>query len=107
MTTKLAAIALITLAAASPALASSDDAWAEFAATVKEKCLAAATDSLENPEVVVDPFGTESYGVAVLTGKPRGAEGTVTHFCVMDKKSQAVELGSELGADVIGVTVPK
>jgi len=101
----------VTLAAAGfclagPALASSDEAWAEFAAKVEAKCLAAATDMLEEPAIAVDPFGTESYGVAILTGKPKGAEGQVSYLCVMDKKTETAELGSELGADTVTVTIP-
>lgn len=107
MTRIAARLAAATLFLAAPALASSDDAWAEFAAKVKEKCLAASAGMLEKPGIAVDPFGTESYGVAVLSGKPKGAAGTVTYLCVMDKKTEAAEIGSELGKDVIGVTIPK
>lgn len=101
-----AALAISSLCLAVPALASSDDAWAEFAAKVETKCLTAAADMLEKPTIAVDPFGTESYGVAVLTGKPRGADGSVSYFCVMDKKTETAEIGSELGADTLTVKIP-
>lgn len=95
------------LASILPASASSGDAWAEFAAKVKKQCLAAAAGSLEKPAIAVDPLGTESYGVAVLSGKPRGAKGSVSYLCVMDKQSGKAELGSELGADVLTVKIGK
>ncbi len=97
----------LVLCAATPALSSSGDAWEEFAAAVREKCLAASADMLEQPAIAVDPFGSQGYGLAVLSGKPRGGDGTVSYLCVMDKQSREVELGSELGADVMGVTIPK
>ncbi len=74
---------------------------------MKKQCLAAAAGSLEKPAIAVDPFGTESYGVAVLSGKPRGAKGSVSYLCVMDKQSGKAELGSELGADVLTVKIGK
>lgn len=101
-----AALGLTSLCLAAPALASSDDAWAEFAAKVETKCLTAAAGMLEKPVIAVDPFGTESYGVAVLTGKPKGAKGSVSYLCVMDKKTETAEIGSELGADTLTVTIP-
>ncbi|MCF6370381.1 hypothetical protein [Rhizobium halophilum] len=98
-------LATITLlAAAGSASAASDDAWAQFARTVEEKCLAAAADMIEAPRAVVDPFGSERFGLAILTGKAKGADATISHICVMDKQSETVELGSELSADELRVT---
>jgi hypothetical protein len=50
-------------------MASSDDAWKEFAAEVEQGCLAASKGMFTERSVVVDPFGTESYGLAVITGQ--------------------------------------
>ena len=106
------AIALpLTLAAglsatALPALASSDDAWAEFSKTVEAKCLEAAAGSLDAPKAVVDPFGSQSYGLAIVTGKAKGTDTVVTHLCAMDKQTEKAELGSELAPDMVGITVP-
>ncbi|MDP2120978.1 MAG: hypothetical protein Q8S27_10135 [Hoeflea sp.] len=94
------------MAAMAPAAASSGDAWADFAETVRTQCLEAAAPVLEAAEIVVDPFGSESFGLAVLSGKARGAEATVSYICVMDKQSGAVELGSELPAEILSVDVP-
>jgi hypothetical protein len=82
--------------AASNAYASSGDAWAEFAAEVQGKCEKAARVTIEFPHAVVDPFGSEHFGVALVTGKPKGANGFVSYFCVYDKQTKDVELGSEL-----------
>jgi hypothetical protein len=96
-------LAATILPGAGTAEASSDDAWAAFAQTVEAKCLAAAKDTLDAPRVVVDPFGSERYGLAIVTGKAKGTMTTVSHICVMDKQTEAAELGSELGAEQVVV----
>ncbi len=83
--------------AASAASASSDDAWAEFRIEVETKCEQAAQGVLKNPEIVVDPFGTESYGVAVLFGpEVGGSDAERMLVCVFDKKARTAEVGSAL-----------
>lgn len=103
---RIAVTLTLVLASCLPAFASSDDAWQEFAAEVREKCLAAAEPALEKPAIAVDPFGSERFGLAILSGKAKGADATVSYVCVMDKQTRTVELGSELGSDLVGVTVP-
>ncbi|WP_454848607.1 hypothetical protein [Rhizobium binxianense] len=88
--------AVCLLAAAGAARASSDDAWKAFAADVEARCRTAAEATIEKPAAVVDPFGSEHYGLALVTGKPKGAKGRITHICVYDKQKKTVELGSEL-----------
>lgn len=87
---------------ARPAHASSDDAWAEFAASVEKACLAAAGESFAEPRVIVDPYGSERFGLAIVTGALK-AGGTGSQICVYGKEDQKVELGSELGADVLNI----
>lgn len=93
-------------ALALPAAASSDDAWKEFVADVQTACLAGAKDMIEDAKAVVDPIGSENYGLAILTGKAKGTDATVSHICVYDKKTKAVELGSELAGDTLKVEIP-
>ena len=102
----LATLLLTSASLASPALASSDEAWDKFREDVTTKCTTLAQGLLEQPKVVVDPFGTESYGVAILTGKAAGADATVSAICVYDKKSQTAEISGELPADQVTITVP-
>lgn len=78
------------------AQASSDDAWVEFRKDVEAKCKMAASGFVESANAVVDPFGSEHYGLALVTGKPKGADGAVTHICVYDKQKKTAEIGSEL-----------
>jgi hypothetical protein len=102
----LAAATILLSPLASQAIASSDDAWDEFAKDVAAKCTVLAEGRIEKPKVVVDPFGTESYGMAILTGKAVGADATVSSICVYDKKSQTAEIGGELPADQVTITIP-
>ncbi len=90
-------LAALVLSAATPAFASSDDAWAEFATKVEEGCLGATSEILSDAEIVVDPFGSENYGLAVITGKVNGETiSTKSIICVFDKKTEKVEIGGEL-----------
>ncbi len=98
-----AALAFFTFAV--PAFASSDGAWEEFAADVKEKCLAAAKPVIEKAAIAVDPFGSERFGLAILSGTAKGAVASVSYVCVYDKQAKTVELGSELTADTVAVTI--
>ena len=61
---------------------------------------------LDDARAAVDPFGSESFGLAVLSGKARGGDATVSYICVMDKQSGTVELGSELPSDVLSGAAP-
>jgi len=97
-----AAIALL-IAGLLPTLAfaSSDDAWEAMRADVSSKCLDAAAGSIEAPQAVVDPFGSESFGLALVSGKQKGAEGKISQICVYNKQTKAVELGGELTEDML------
>lgn len=67
--------------------ASSPDAWEDFRNEVRSSCLAAATaKGMSSPEVVVHPFGSESYGIAVLR------QGSDKRICIFNKQTKAVEL---------------
>ncbi|TVZ64768.1 hypothetical protein BCL32_5035 [Rhizobium mongolense USDA 1844] len=85
------------------ALASSDEAWKEFAADVEAKCRQAAAASIADARAVVDPIGSAHYGLALVTGRPKGANGFVTHICVYDKQSKGAEIGSELDTQTLNL----
>jgi hypothetical protein len=89
-----------------PAAASSDDAWQEFTADVQVKCLAATEGMIENAKIVVDPFGSESYGLAIVSGKAKGADATISHICVYDKQAKTVEIGGEMTTDTVKIDIP-
>lgn len=96
---RTAAVALMLTLAGAAAHASSDAAWAGFSAEVKDKCLAATSATLEAPRAIVDPFGSEHYGMAVITGKLKAAPKTqASMICVFNKQNKTVEIGGELPA---------
>ena len=107
MTSQFAIAVLVTSALAGSAHSSSDDAWQEFAKDVETRCLAAAKGMIEAPKAVVDPYGSEKFGLAIVTGNAKGAKVQISHICVMDKKTKAAELGGEFRADVLKVTLPR
>jgi hypothetical protein len=85
-------ILLIALAAASPALASSDEAWAEFRANVEKACSALAPAEGETA-IEINPFGSEHYGAALLiTTLPDG--GADRYVCIYDKQAGTAELSA-------------
>lgn len=102
----LATLLLTSACLTAPALASSDDGWEAFRQDVMTKCTALAAGLIEQPKVVVDPFGTESFGAAILSGKAAGADATVSAICIYDKKSKTAEIGGELPADQVTITIP-
>ncbi len=61
-----------------------------------EKCLEAAKPLFETATATVDPFGSESYGLALIKGKAVGADAQISAICVYDKKAKTVEIGGEL-----------
>lgn len=87
-----------------PARASSDDAWAAFARDVAKACKAATGSTFIKPDVIVDPFGSEKHGLAIVTGKLKAGGTTATILCAYDKTSKKAEIGSELGEDVVKVS---
>lgn len=89
------------------AMASSDAAWSQFAKDVEKKCTEATADIFRRSQVAVDQTGTQSYGVAIVYGRSKEAKGPAAVICVMDKKTGKVEIGSELGPDVVRVRKPK
>lgn len=95
----LTALAL-TLGAIGAASASSGDAWAEFAAEVETSCREATADLIADPTVVVDPFGSETYGLAIVSGE------TTSVICVFDKQDKTVEIGGELDATITPTATP-
>ena len=89
-------LTVLVLAAGAPAHPSSDDAWEQFRADVEAACLEAAAPMFEAAKATVHPFGSQSYGLALVTGKAKAAEAQISAICVYDKKAKAVEIGGEL-----------
>lgn len=80
--------------AATPGLASSPEAWDEFRAEVDAACTALA-QAEAGPDVIpvidVNPFGSASYGAALVT-MPLGDIGSDVMICIFDKSTKTAEL---------------
>ncbi len=87
-------VCVATALAAACATASSPDAWDDFRRQVAEACTAAA--KLQDPDLRIDPYGTDSYGIASVTGGAEdGTERTV--ICVVRKSPDGI-VDAEIGA---------
>ena len=74
------------------AVGSSTEAWKQFRAEVESACVAMAAPRMKVAGIRVDPTGTASFGVALLTDAATGAQ----HICVYDKQTGNTELGGAL-----------
>jgi hypothetical protein len=100
-------LAAAMLALPIAASASSPDAWAKFNEDVKTKCAEAAKAEFRRVDVVVDPTGSETYGLALVHGRLKTEKARGAVLCVVDKKTGKVEIGTLLGKDVVRVMRPK
>jgi hypothetical protein len=83
--------ALVLSILAGPALASSGDAWDQFRADVGAACLA-LVQGPGTATVEVNPFGSDSYGVALVTLSSDAGEDRM--ICVYDKTRKTAELSA-------------
>jgi len=103
MKTVLALAVALIASGSGTANAASDDAWSNFRAEVSKACVTAAKGLIENGKALVDPFGSQSYGLAIVSGKAVGANVTVSTICAFDKKTRKAEIGGEISADKLMV----
>ncbi len=91
----MATLAVVTVTF-SPAMlkGSSGEAWEEFRADVARACKKLAPPELKNPSIAVDEYGSESYGIAILTGTQDGAH--AAYVCVYHKQSRKAELSGPI-----------
>lgn len=88
MKQRLIAIALAVLPVM--AQASSEDAWDEFRTAVETACRALVDAPEATVSVEVNPFGSESYGAALVTATHAG--GTDRVICIFDKQAGTAEI---------------
>lgn len=83
--------ALCFLILATPAFATGEEEWDLFQAEVAAACLA-LPDAPQNAAVEVSPFGSESYGAALVSAITAGV--LEQQVCIFDKTTRAAELAS-------------
>lgn len=84
-------IAAVLTALPAAAVASSEEAWTEFRASVEDACRGAVgAPATASVTIEVNPFGSESYGAALVT--VGGQDSQDRMICIFDKRSGAVEV---------------
>ena len=85
------AVSLISL---SPVAAAANDAgWDKFRESVATACTQAASTTLGDTVASVDPYGTDSYGLAIVRSVPSPE---LAMICVYNKTTGTVELGAQM-----------
>lgn len=87
-------LSLGALAAPVMSYAASDDAWQAFRENVEKTCraLVEAPDTAQIT-VEVNPFGSESYGAALVT-VDYGDAGQDSQICIFDKQAETAEIAA-------------
>lgn len=75
--------------------ASSPDAWEEFRYNVSTACTIIAKETLSDIQLNVDPFGSESQGIAVVFGESHQTKAPMIYVCLYDKRSRQASLFAE------------
>jgi hypothetical protein len=98
---QIAVCGLFTFALGSSiAQASSSQAWLEFQQTIGRVCLVEAKKVFENPVATVDSFGSPSYGIALIDGRPKqslridpaNGNSLYSAVCIYNKLTKRAEL---------------
>lgn len=74
--------------------ASSADAWEEFQQNVEKACVNASKGALEVKSIQVDPYGSESYGFAIIVGVETGTSTERLFACAYNKTSETAEISA-------------
>ena len=85
---------MVPLLNAQYAQGSSSDEWEKFEQEVQKACLAASKEVLQVTNIQVDPYGSESYGFALLSGVENGTSNERLVACAYGKRSQTAEISS-------------
>lgn len=85
-------------AIAAPALASSEDAWAELRADIKTKCVELVEASgAKDVQIEVNPFGSEHFGAALMSSRD-SSDAVIRAICIYDKRAKTAELTAPFDA---------
>ena len=89
------AVALFLVVAATTAgslLAASDDAWEEFRKDVSAKMESAIAGKFTSHSLFIEPFGSESYGLAIASGVGSEDRRPLTVIGIYQKKTMTLEI---------------
>ncbi|MEM9908545.1 MAG: hypothetical protein AAF921_26385, partial [Cyanobacteria bacterium P01_D01_bin.44] len=72
--------------------ASSPNAWDAFRQDVQTEMELAVAERFQTYQIEIDPYGTESYGIAIATGQSATDGSQLLIVGVYDKRSQHLEI---------------
>lgn len=93
MTKAIFVLAASLLSLAPAAVAADEVAWDKFRDSVASACTHAAQATLGETVASVDPYGTDSYGLAIVRSVPSP---DLAMICVYNKTTGVVELGAQM-----------
>lgn len=83
--------------------ASSSDAWEEFEQSVRIQCSISFDRSFSRYHIYIDPYGTESYGIAIARGTLKSSTGLrapdSSMVCIYNKQSKQAEVGQSFNSN--------
>lgn len=91
---------LVLAGGAGIAHASSEDSWKAFRADLADACREKVPEGFTVEHMRVDPFGSESYGVAVVQGTSKPDDEAQTLVCVYDKRDKTAEMSGPVTEEV-------
>ena len=83
------------------AQASSSQAWLQFQESIRKSCMVEALKAFDNPRATVDSYGSPSYGIAYIDGRPKkslrgdnsaDANALFSAVCIYNKYTKRAEL---------------
>jgi len=99
-TIALSTVALFLLPAVGIAHASSEESWKAFRADLADACREKVPEGFSVEHMRVDPFGSRSYGVAILQGTSKPGDERQTLVCVYDKREKTAEMSGPVTEEV-------
>ncbi|MCW8327214.1 hypothetical protein MD588_00170 [Photobacterium sp. SDRW27] len=94
---------LLAIFSASQTFASTPDAWQQFEDELKTQCSILFDREFSRYQIHVDPYGSDSYGIAFAKGKLRSSSGLrapqSSMICIYNKQSHKAEVGQSFDSD--------
>lgn len=96
-------LAFIAILSTHDSSASTSEAWQELEDAIKAQCSILFDREFSRYQLHIDPYGSESYGIAFAKGKLRSSSGLrapkSSMICIYDKRSRRAEIGQSFNSD--------
>jgi hypothetical protein len=81
---------------------STPEAWKEFRQAVNNACWNQVKDSMMDPDISVDPLGSESFGIAIAHGVSKETHEEILRVTIYNKQTHKAETGFGFSEEDIG-----